>query len=144
MLVYPRFNRYFTFITKENTPLFSYLQFLLECAKLGSSRDFVPYVSHLPTCLTCLRTFVPCFLRASLFYVPNVPSYFYVPYCLTCPHCFTCLTCLYFLRALSAFIFYLPYMPSFFKVFPIFDVPYVTSKFLSQKNPGQYRRITLD
>ena len=107
----------------------------------------MPYV---PICLTCsraLRAGLPSCLASYVppfFYLHNMLSYFYLPYCLTCPHCFTCLTCLYFLRALSAFIFYLPYMSSFFKVFPIFDVPYVTSKFLSQKNPGQYWRITLD
>ena len=92
-----------------------------ECAKLRASRTFVPYVLHVPMCLTCLRAFasyVPSFFTCltclqffrslHFFYVPYVPSFFYVPYvlsffaCLACLQFFTCLTYLHFL---SAFIF---------------------------------------
>ena len=77
-----------------------------ECAKLRASRTFVPYVLHVPMCLTCLRAFAS--YVPSFFPVPYVPSFFT---CLTCLqffrslHFFMCLTCLHFLRALRAFIF---------------------------------------
>ena len=66
---------------------------VLECAKLRASRAFVPFLSHVPTCLRAsvplLSTCLP-FLRtlcaflfyvtyvASIFYVPCVPSFFHV------------------------------------------------------------------
>ena len=83
-----------------------------ECAKLRASRTFVPYVLHVPMCLTCLRAFasyVPLlltclhFLRALRAF--NFSEAFIFFMCLTCLHFFTCLTCFHFLRALRAFNF---------------------------------------
>ena len=77
--------------------------FVDECAKLRSLRAFVPYVSHVPTCIMCLRA-----LRAHVSYVPACLRAFasHVTYFFK-----TCLTYLPFLRAfiasraLRAFIF---------------------------------------
>ena len=84
------------------------------------------YVPHVPTCVTCsrvLRVYVSsclCFLRAFLFYLSYVPSFFtcftYPHFLctlrplifftrLTCLYIFTCLSCPHFLRTLRAFIF---------------------------------------
>ena len=71
-------------------------------------RVHVPYVF---TCPTCLRAFVPFFLRAFLFfYVTNVPSFFFVP-CVPSlfyvPSFFTCLTRFQFFRVYILFMYML-------------------------------------
>ena len=76
-----------------------------ECAKLRVSRAFVPYVSHVPTCLRAFPSYLPSsFLRALrvfIFLSLYVPSFFYLPYvsfsfmCLSCLHCLTYLTYLH-------------------------------------------------
>ena len=107
---------------------------------------YVPPVHSCPTCLTCLRAFVPLLLTCleffyvdyvcSFFYVPYVSPFFYVPYVPTVfympyvPSGFNvrsellfflrALRTFSFLRALRAFISYVPYVPSFFCVTSFF------------------------
>ena len=80
-----------------------------ECDKLSASPDFLPYVPHVATCLTCLRAFMFLVLTCLHFFT-----------CLTCLHVLTYLTCPHFLHALCAFIFYWPYRPSCFFVSSFF------------------------
>ena len=111
------------------------MQFIVNKTKLRASCAFVPYVPHVPTCLTCssaIRACVHsclCFLSAFLFYVPYVPSsfyvrsFFYVPYVssffLRAFIFFTCFTC--FLRALRALIFLSAWRGFFFTCLHFFE-----------------------
>ena len=103
------------------------MQFIVNKTKLRASCAFVPYVPHVPTCLTCSRAIRACvhsclcFLSAFLFYVPYVPSsfyvrsFFYVPYVSSFfLRALRALRAFIFLRALR--VFYVPYVPSSFYV----------------------------
>ena len=52
----------------------------LDCAKSRSLHAFVPHVSHVPTCLTCLRAFAS--YVHSFFLLALTALTFYVPICL--------------------------------------------------------------
>ena len=79
----------------------------LKFAKLRASYAFVPYAPHVPTCLTCLRAFVPFLLTCLPFFTCLTWLHFCT--CFTCFYFFMRLTCLHILRVLRALIFY--YMP---------------------------------
>ena len=87
-----------------------------ECAKLRASRAFVPYVSHVPTCLRAFPSYLPSsFLRAlrDLIFVT----------CLRCLHFFKSLRVFIFLPALRVLFIYVPFMSS------LSYLPYVPSLF---------------
>ena len=98
---------------------------------MSASPAYEPYV---PTCFTCsraLRASVPLLctclhfflralraLRAFIFYVPYVLSFFYVPHV---PSVFLCvLHSFSFLRVSRALVFYVPYMSSFLRALRAF------------------------
>ena len=82
----------------------------LECAKLHTSRVFVPYMSdvpnvhYVPTYFTCSRAFLVLLVcvPSCLCFVRAVRLLFFT--------CLTCLTCLHSLRALRALFFLRAYI----------------------------------
>ena len=78
--------------------MLSYNRLGNECAKLRTSRAFLPYLPHILYEPKCSRVFVSLPLTCLRFCVPYVTS-FYVPtffYVLCVPSLFTCLMCLRF------------------------------------------------
>ena len=111
-----------------------------ECTKLRVSRAVLPHVPHILCMPTCSHVFVPlpftylpfCVPYVTSFYVPYVPTFFYVlcvPSLFTCLTClrffyvldvpsffFTYFTCLHFFSALRASVFYVLYVPSYWSL----------------------------